>query len=179
MSVPKSKRNLSDLEFYSNAMMLYKEINIIFINNFNTIKNHKYNRSFIVTDYNVYTPNKELNKIIREYNNDIHLAIINLQDWILIRKRDIILKLLDQLINYIVYANSIYPTCKKEYEEKRLYQTKAICTCRAILTHFQLITEIFHEIKIDKYKRYIDMLSYEIKLLKDWRTKSNKYYNKK
>ena len=80
------------------------------------------------------------------------------------------------LINYIISANSIYPTCIEEYNERRLLQDKAIGCCRALLTQFQIITYVLNGyVKVDKYKRYIDMVNQEIRLLKGWRAKGNKF----
>ena len=75
--------------------------------------------------------------------------------------------LLDSLINYIIGANSIYPTSKVEFDERRLLQDKAIANCYTLLTQFQLIIyDLQDNIKIDKYQRYINMINDEIYLLK-------------
>jgi len=88
------------------------------------------------------------------------------------------LSLCESLINYIVGANSIYPTCKEEYNERRLLQDKAIGCCRTMLTQFQIISYVLSGyIKVDKYKRYINMINQEIRLLKGWRAKGNKFLN--
>lgn len=178
MSVPKSKRNLSDFEFYNNAMKLSKEITILFINNFNKLSNIKYSnkgyKKIIINKNNKYI-DEEFNKIINQYNNDISIAIENNPLWILHRKRNLILNLIDQLINSIVMANTIYPTSKNEYYAKRYYQTKSIGICQSILAQFQIIIS-FNNIKVDKYKRYIDMIDNEIHLLKEWRTKTHKIF---
>ena len=34
MSVPKSKRTLSDMQFFHNALQLHKELTLLFISNF-------------------------------------------------------------------------------------------------------------------------------------------------
>lgn len=47
--------------------------------------------------------------------------------------------LTDKLVFYIKIANSIYPQCIAEWEERRVAQGKAIGTCYAILTNMQRI----------------------------------------
>jgi len=47
--------------------------------------------------------------------------------------------LTDKLVFYIKIANSIYPHCIAEWEERRVAQGKAIGTCYAILTNMQRI----------------------------------------
>lgn len=47
--------------------------------------------------------------------------------------------LTDKLVFYIKIANSIYPQCITEWEERRVAQGKAIGTCYAILTNMQRI----------------------------------------
>lgn len=45
-------------------------------------------------------------------------------------------KLTDDLLFYIKIANSIFPTCTLEFEERRVAIGKAIGVCYAILTNY-------------------------------------------
>ena len=80
-------------------------------------------------------------------------------------------KLTDDLLYNIKIANSIYPTCMTEWEERRLAMGKAIGTCYAILTHYQ---RIMMRLKIsdNKYNDDIRIVIRMINSLKAWR-KSN------
>ena len=48
-------------------------------------------------------------------------------------------KLTDDLVFHIKIANSIYPTCMAEWEERRVEMGKAIGICYALLTHLQRV----------------------------------------
>ena len=82
--------------------------------------------------------------------------------------------LTDKLLFYIKIANSIYPTCVTEYEERRTNIGKAIGTCYAILTHLH---RIMMRIKVNdnKYVEYIETIAKMINSLKAWRKSGNKF----
>ena len=72
-------------------------------------------------------------------------------------------------------ANSIYPICKSEYEERRLQQDKAIGLCFDLLTKYQLIMKTV-KAKDNKYVNEIQNITKEINCLKKWRKSDNKRY---
>ena len=69
---------------------------------------------------------------------------------------------------YIRIANSIYPRCMSEYEERRTYQSKAIGLCFDLLTKYQLT---MHQLKVkdDKFVEEAKHVTHEINCLKKWR----------
>lgn len=77
---------------------------------------------------------------------------------------------------HIRIANSIYPICQVEFDERRTEQEKAIGLCYDVLTKYQLI---MHELKIpdDKNVDVIRNVVHEINCLKKWRTSDNKRKN--
>jgi len=82
-------------------------------------------------------------------------------------------ELTDTLLYHIKIANSIYPTCMTEWEERRTSIGKAIGTCYAILTHYQ---RIMLRLKIGDNK-YVDDITNVVKMinsLKAWRKSDNK-----
>ena len=86
-------------------------------------------------------------------------------------------RLTDSLLYYIKIANSIYPTCMAEWNERRVSIGKAIGTCYAILTNYQRIM-IRLRIKNDKYTENINNVTKMINSLKAWRKSDNRLKTK-
>lgn len=82
-------------------------------------------------------------------------------------------ELTDTLLYHIKIANSIYPTCMTEWEERRTSMGKAIGTCYAILTHLH---RIMMRLRIGDNKYINDITNIErmINSLKAWRKSDNK-----
>lgn len=81
--------------------------------------------------------------------------------------------LTDKLVFYIKIANSIYPQCVAEWEERRVAQGKAVGTCYAILTNMQRIMMRLR-IPDNKYTLDIQNIMRMINSLKAWRKSDNK-----
>ena len=82
-------------------------------------------------------------------------------------------ELTDKLVFYIKIANSIYPQCITELEERRVAQGKAIGTCYTILTNMQRIMMRLR-IPDNKYTLDIQNVMRMINSLKAWRKSDNK-----
>lgn len=82
-------------------------------------------------------------------------------------------KLTDDLLYNIKVANSIYPFCMAEWEERRLSMGKAIGICYAILTNYQRIMMRLR-ISDNKYTTNIQDVIHMINSLKAWRKSDNK-----
>ena len=82
-------------------------------------------------------------------------------------------ELTDKLLYHIKIANSIYPTCMTEWEERRTSIGKAIGVCFAILTHYHRIMMRLR-IADNKYVDDISLISRMINSLKAWRKSGNK-----
>ena len=82
-------------------------------------------------------------------------------------------ELTDTLLYHIKIANSIYPTCMTEWEERRTSMGKAIGTCYAILTHLH---RLMMRLRIgdNKYVNDITNIERMINSLKAWRKSDNK-----
>ena len=81
--------------------------------------------------------------------------------------------LTDKLLYYIKIANSIYPTCMTEWEERRVTIGKAIGVCYAILTNYQRIM-IRLRAPDNKYTMDVRNIMRMINSLKAWRKSDNK-----
>lgn len=77
-------------------------------------------------------------------------------------------RLTDDLLYYIKIANSIYPKCMAEWEERRVSMGKAIGCCFAILTNLQRIMTRLR-VPDTKYVVYIKTVDRMINSLKAWR----------
>ena len=82
-------------------------------------------------------------------------------------------ELTDKLLYHIKIANSIYPLCMAEWEERRLSMGKAIGTCYAILTQYQRIMMRLR-IPDEKYTLDIENIMRMINSLKAWRKSDNR-----
>jgi len=76
--------------------------------------------------------------------------------------------LTDKLLYHIKIANSIYPKCMAEWEERRVSMGKAIGCCYAILTNLQRIMTRLR-VPDTKYVVYIKTVDRMINSLKAWR----------
>lgn len=83
----------------------------------------------------------------------------------------------DNLLYYIKMANSIYPQCMTEYEERRVLIGKAVGTCYSILTNYQRVMQRLR-IPDGKYSVEIKNLMRMINSLKSWRKSDNKIKDK-
>ena len=79
----------------------------------------------------------------------------------------------DKLLYHIKIANSIYPVCMAEWEERRVSIGKAIGTCYAIMTNYQRIMMRLR-VPDSKYTQNIRDLMRMINSLKAWRKSDNK-----
>ena len=80
-----------------------------------------------------------------------------------------IVKKADLLLDFIVLANSIYPTNFKELILRKILQTMAIATCYRIQNKLILAEKCVQTVKIKYITKIIENLTEEIKLLKGWK----------
>jgi hypothetical protein len=152
MSVLKNKRSLSELEFYSNARKLRKEITFLLL------------RDFGIRDKvrKVKTENNENATIIEGYPN-----------WIILNMQNTIINLLNKMMINITNANTIYPANNYELEKRRWFQTYAISNCENLIQQLEYCLDIL-PMKLPMLVQFVNRIQYEIKLLKGWRKSNNK-----
>ena len=86
-------------------------------------------------------------------------------------------ELTDELLLHIKIANSIYPACMAEWEERRVEMGKAIGVCYAMLTHLQRIL-VRLRVPDGKYTLDVKNIVRMINSLKAWRKSDNKLKGK-
>lgn len=175
MSVLKNKRDLSDMEFYKNAIRMTHELTNWMMRNFGTQRNPRSVNQIIK---NISEDDqKTIDDIFSKYGQSPnHEFASEFPEWYVDRKRKRLLDLCDELIENITNANSIYPTeefLHEEYAMRRELQTMAICNCKDIEQVLQGIRVDFR-IDINKLDKFLDMSKREVDLLKGWRQSDNK-----
>lgn len=175
MSVLKNKRDLSDMEFYKNAIRMNQELVTWMMRNFGTRRSP---RSVNQVIKNIDEDDQKIiDDIFAKYGQSPnHEFVSEFPKWYVDRKRKRLLDLCDELIENITNANSIYPTeefLHEEYAMRREFQTMAICNCKDIEQILQGIRADFC-IDINKIEKFLDMSKREVDLLKGWRQSDNK-----
>jgi hypothetical protein len=149
MSVLKSKRGLSKLEFYHNARKLRKELT-----------------DFMRRDFGVHS-RKNAQKIDPSLPEDYYAEDIG-------EFAKNIKLLLRNLIWNITGGNSVYPVTIADLEQRRHYQNAAIINCEQL--HQELLfCEDTIPVKVSQFVPYVEKIEFEVKLLKGWRKSNNKF----
>ena len=155
MAVLKSKRTLSSLEFFNNAIILRREIT-----------------KLLLKDFGIKDRIRTIKDDKREYT-----IIDQYPEWLIRFFRQSIIITLRNLMMNITAGNTIYPSTPDELTERRKYQTQAIINCEQLLCDYNYIAEVF-PVNLKKYMPYVEKIILEIKLLKGWRKSSNGLYKK-
>ena len=166
MSVVKSKRSMSSLEFFHNAILLRKDITKLLMRDFGVKTFHR-NIHFVADVHDFEKEDAEVvQQIFDKYDLDRIQQIFD-------KERIYFMDILRSLFKNIVKANSIYPVNMNEYYERRNYQNSAIGDCEDLLQEMQYILTIM-PVNAEKYMKYVEMIEKEIALLKGWRKSDNK-----
>ncbi len=172
MSVPKSQRGQSAMEFYHNALTLRQEITALLLRDFG-LKKKVRTVEILTKMYNIEPTDEEtLLSILNKYKMNSSV-IDEFPTWLITEFRSSILIILRDLSLNIRMANSIYIQSKEEYIERRLYWDKAIGNCQQLLSEMQFVVETL-PVNAEKYMRYVGMIDKEITLLKGVRKSDNK-----
>ena len=164
MSVLKAERKESDFYVLTHAHDLRKDLTDLMYRNFGYKK-----RRVRAVDRDGWPKTRE--QLDREQAQaDYDDAYYT---WMLQRSRDHIDRLLREMSDSIVEADSIWATCLAECDERRLCQDRAIANCFQIEQELQYVLETLL-FDINKFTRYADSLKEEIELLKKWRKSDNK-----
>ena len=171
MSVPKGKRDLSNLQFFHNALVIRKEITQLLLRDFG-VKDRV--RDITLSFDQMEEEDAEVffalaekynyNKVLEEY-----------PDWLINHCRINLLNLCHNLIMNITNAYNIHPVNIAECDQRRLAQDYAINNCYQMLQEMTFVIEIF-PVNANKLMRYVGMLNEEITLLKRWRKSDSKLY---
>lgn len=84
-----------------------------------------------------------------------------------------IINKVDEMVDNITFANSIYPTNEAELQERKRYQVKAIANCFQLQNFIVKLEKTIDSVTISSLDKIIDLLCVELNLLKAWK-KSDK-----
>lgn len=89
-----------------------------------------------------------------------------------------IVKKADNLVDFIILANSIWPDNIKALILRKILQTCAIATCYRLQNKLRLTEKCVQTVKIKDIARIIEELAEEINLLKGWKKATKLIKNK-
>ena len=173
MSVVAGKRGASSTEFFKQAYRLYDEITQLLIRDFGVKTRTRDLGTFIHAAKMTQEDREKFTELCVRYAVDTETQY---PYWLIERYRTVILRILDELINNITTAYTIYPGSLAECEMKRRYQWMAISNCYQLLQHFQAAIRNL-PVNISKYTQHVENIKSEISSLKEWKKSGNKVYN--
>ena len=80
-----------------------------------------------------------------------------------------IINKVDELVDNITFANSIFPTNETEIEQRKEYQVKAIANCFQLQNYIVKLEKTVDSVTISSLDKIIDLLCVELNLLKAWK----------
>ena len=150
MPVPKSKRGESKFEVLTHAFKMRREFTLLLLRDFgikNKIRNIETIAKFTEEDKIVF------DKLAERYDFK-HTLTAEYPEWLISHFRENIITILAELTQSIISANTIYVTNESEYNERRSYQTAAICNCENLLQELQYVASLLcASDDMNKYKR--------------------------
>lgn len=123
MSVPKGKRKPSQFEVFHHLTFLRKDITDLLLRDFGYSPEkakERLSRRFGGKDY------EDLSDVDKTLYDRILQKHGSFEDWFIIGEREIVIDCLRKIGEHVYTANSIYPTCVRELEERRMHQDLAI-----------------------------------------------------
>lgn len=160
------------MEFYKNAINIRKELTSWLLRDFGIRRNERSVKQ-VIKDIDP-EDQKTIDGIFAKYGKASHKEYQSeYPEWFVRFEREIIVKILQDLIIHITKANSIYVQTAHEYELRRGYQTQAIGDCYCIYQELQYIVSIFST-DLNRFIPMLEKIEREIDLLKGWRQSDNK-----
>lgn len=80
--------------------------------------------------------------------------------------------------NNVVYANSIFPKSKSDYQRRVRFQQRAILEIQIMLKDLRLVSEIMTQIKDSVLEEWVGLLLKEERSIKDWMASDKKRFEK-
>lgn len=173
ISVLKKNREVSQYQFYINALALRKTLRFLLLRDLG-IKTKVRD----IEDFAQLIDKSDRDEFIRiTIKNAIETLKMNYPEWAINKIRDKIWEHLDNLVDHIVAAYSIWPEKLNEYHYRRLEMDKAIISCEQLKKDLEAALEII-PIDAEKYLPYVRKIDREIALIKGWRKSDNKRFRK-
>ncbi len=87
-----------------------------------------------------------------------------------------IVQKVDELLDNLHYANTIFPTNKMEYEMRSKYQTLAVCNCWQLHNKIVKMIECVQSVKIENLEKIAELLTNAEVLIKKWKKNDKERY---
>lgn len=171
MSVPKSNRNQSKMEFFDFAYKIEENIIKYVLADFGTTRSYRSLRIFCARAKMEPEDGALLEYLKEKYNLDLETSY---PEFILSHFRDLILSKCDEIMSCITKAYTIYPNSVFEYNNKRDHQTDAISACYELKHVLQICIRIFDSQHMEKFVWLVDDIDKEVEYIKQWRKDGNK-----
>ena len=174
MAVLKNLRNLSNMQFYKTTIYIRQELTDWMLRDFGTTKNKKSVKQ-VIKDISP-EDQQVIDEIFMKYGkspNKVYQG--EYPQWFMDHEREVILKILQELVENITRANTLYVSKgnRTEYELRRAYQDKAIGCCFVLYQELQYIISMFGT-DLNKFIPILESIEKEVDLLKGWRQSDNK-----
>lgn len=162
------------MEFYKNAICIRKDITNWMLKDFGTTRNKKSIQKVIkdIADEDKKTIDDIFLKYGKNPNKEFQSEY---PSWFVDYEREVLFRILQEMIENITRANSIYVSKGNitEYELRRAYQDKAIGCCYVLYQELQYIVAVFGT-DLNKFIPILEKIEKEVDLLKGWRQSDNK-----
>ena len=133
-----------------------------------TVPKSKRHKSRFEVFHNMQALQKELVKHLMQDFGITRIADLG-EAQFLDLKFERVINLCAEIVGDIHRANAMHVSNMLEYEERRLYQDKAIGNCVVLKQELQSIVDIISGLNLNKYKTSIELIEKEIHLIKSWR----------
>lgn len=108
-------------------------------------------------------------------NFDIYYKrTLGFDEWFILEGRKSILDIMRTIGREIFLANTIYPTCMDELNDRRRHQNNAIGQCYWLVQEMQYVMETL-PVDVNKYLYVVQDIENFITKLKNWRKSNNKF----
>lgn len=166
MSVLKSKRTISPMEFWKNAIDLRKQVTEWMMRDFGTKKNVKHIQSNIqgMAEEDV----EAVNGILAKYGKSPRQLQSVYPEWFMMQEINFIGRELFELCDNIAHANSVYVVYEVDKCQRREYQNRAIGNCYALKQEMQFLIETVGT-DVNQIGDITAKIEREIALLKGWK----------
>lgn len=171
MSVLKSKRKASQFEVFHHLYKMRRDITELLLRDFGYSYEKAEKRLLKRFNGRKYA---ELSETERLQYDRLKQRWESFDDWFVYDERQVIVDCLREITKEVFIANSIYPTCIEELNQRRLHQDEAIGQCYRLTQELQYAIETL-PVDVNTYLQFGEAIQTEINLIKGWRKADNKF----
>lgn len=172
MSVPKGKRTVSDVIYFSHAYKVEERVIKYILADFGTTKSYRDLHVFAHKAKMSIEDKKRFKELVDKYHLELETSY---PEYIFCYFRECILENCKNLISLISKAHTMYPNSAYEFNIRRQYQTDAISACYDMKHMMQIAIQLFNSNNLEKFVPIINDIDKEIEYLKTWRKDCNKF----